>query len=201
MYTITKIFEDFNMYKETERQIKDVCLAMFRKDFVGIFHGSISKKLEFNKFVINKKDAIFDDIDKNSLIELYFHKDYRWNDASIDAEIHLNIYQNIHEAKYIAYTMPPYVMAYSLKHNKIIPQDYFGQKLFGEIDIYDPLDYNDWYERADTEIFRYLKESKKSIIVIKGYGVYAYDRDIFQLVKKIAILNKSCNLLLLSNLT
>lgn len=189
------------MDKHIIKQIRDLSLAMFRKDFVGIFHGSISTKVEFNKFIINKKDAIFDDITEKSLIELYFHKDYRWNEASIDSEIHLNIYQNIHEAKYILYAMPPYIMAYALKHNKIIPQDYFGKKMFGEIDVYDPLDYSDWYERADTEIFRHLKDTKKSLMVIKGYGVYAYDRDIHQLVKKVAVLNKSCNLLLLSNLT
>jgi L-fuculose-phosphate aldolase len=97
--------------------------------------------------------------------------------------------------------MPPYVMAYSLKHDKIVPKDYFGKQVLGEIEIYDPLDYSDWYERADTEIFRYMKDNKKSIMVIKGYGVYAYDRDIYQLAKKIAVLNKSCNILLLSNMT
>jgi L-fuculose-phosphate aldolase len=189
---------DNSKYSELTKDIKDISLAMFRKDYMGIFHGSISSKIEENQFLINKKDAIFDDLKDNHLIQLYFHKDYRWKDASLDADIHMSIYENIHEAKYIAYTMPPNVMAWCHNHDTIEPIDYFGETSFGVIDVYNPKDFSNWYDRSHIEITNYMKKNKKDIVVIKGYGIYAYDRDIYQLSKKIALLSKSCQILLLS---
>jgi L-fuculose-phosphate aldolase len=172
---------------------------MFRKDFIGIFHGSLSARIEQNKFFINKKDTIFDDVKDDDFLELYSKKDYRWHEASLDAEIHLNIYQHINEAKYICYAMPPFLTAYSLVHNEIIPQDYFGSIEFNTIEIYDPKQFDDWYERADIEIYRYMMEKKTNIMVIKGYGMYVYDRDMLQLAKTIALLENSCKLLYYSH--
>jgi DNA gyrase subunit B len=82
-------------------ELKAVSLSMFRKDFLGIFHGSISAKIENNIFVINKSDSIFDELVDEDFVELYDKKDYRWNCASQDADIHLHIYKNISEAKYV----------------------------------------------------------------------------------------------------
>jgi len=175
--------------------LKHISLSMFRKDFIGIFHGSLSARVEQNKFLVNKKDTIFDDVRDEDFIELLSKKDYRWKEASLDAEIHLNIYQNINEAKYICYAMPPFLVAYSLVNETITPQDYFGAMKFGSIPIYDPKQFEDWYERADIEIYRYMKEHKTNLMVIKGYGLYVYDRDILQLAKAIALLENSCKLL------
>lgn len=172
---------------------------MFRKDFIGIFHGSLSARIEQNKFFINKKDTIFDDVKNDDFIELNSNKDYRWKEASLDSDIHLHIYQNINEAKYICYAMPPFLTAYSLVHNKIKPKDYFGATKFGSIKVYDPKQFEDWYERADIEIYRHMIEKKTNIVVIKGYGVYAYDRDMLQLAKTIALLENSCKLLYYSH--
>jgi L-fuculose-phosphate aldolase len=194
---------DSMKYSELKRDIKNISLAMFRKDYMGIFHGSISSKIEENQFLINKKHAIFDDLKEEHLIKLYFHKDYRWKDASLDASIHMSIYDNIHEAKYIAYTMPPTVMAWCEYNDYIKPIDYFGQSLLGleGIKIYSPKEFSDWYDRSPVEITNYLKKNKTDIVVIKGYGIYAYDRDIYELSKKIAVISKSCQILLLSRQT
>lgn len=179
-------------------EMKSTSLSMFRKNFFGIFHGSISARVEQNKFIINKKSAIFDNMQNDDFVELYSKKDYRWNDASIDAEIHLGIYKNISEAKYICYTMPHFTVAYSINHNTIIPKDYFGLMELGKINIYDPKQFDDWYERADTEIYRYLEEKNTNLIVIKGYGAFAYERDMQKLAKNIALLENSCKILLLA---
>lgn len=179
--------------------LKNISLSMFRKDFIGIFHGALSARVEQNRFIINKKDTIFDDVKKSDFIELYSKKDYRWNEASLDADIHLNIYKNINEAKYICYAMPPFTTSYSLVHEDISPKDYFGAMGLGTIEVYDPKQFEDWYERAEIEIYRYLKEKSTNIMVIKGYGIYAYDRDIHQLAKKIALLENSCKLLYYSS--
>ena len=180
--------------------IKNVSLSMFRKDFIGVFHGSMSAKTEDNKFIINKKDTIFDEITSQELIELHYNVDYRWNDASMDSHIHLNIYKNIPEAKYICYTMPPYTTAYALTQDLIVPRDYFGKTLFKSIEVFDPKSLDDWYDRAEVEIYRNLQERRSSMLIIKGYGVYTFDRDIYQMAKKVAIVENSCKLLYLSSL-
>ncbi|MDY0120306.1 MAG: class II aldolase and adducin N-terminal domain-containing protein [Sulfurimonas sp.] len=182
-----------------KEQLASLALSMFRKDFFGIYHGSISAKTETNRFVINTKEAVFDALNNQSLIELYYKKDYRWNQASMDAKIHYSIYSQITEAKYICFTMPPFTTAYSLDHNVIAPKDYFGYKELGSIEIFDPREFDDWYDRAQSEITYYFQTQKTNIVVIKGYGVYAFNRDLHEMAKKLAILEKSCRLLMLDD--
>ncbi|PID48097.1 MAG: hypothetical protein CR967_01445 [Proteobacteria bacterium] len=181
--------------KNIARDISSISLSMFRKNFLGIFHGSISARVEHNKFLINKSDAIFDRLEYDGLIELGSKKDYRWHEASIDAHIHFNIYKNISEAKFICYAMPPFITAYIMSHDVVTPRDYFGSQKFGTMEVYDPKNFDDWYERADVEIPRYMKEKKTNTMVIRGYGIYTYDRNIHEIAKSVAILENSCRLL------
>ncbi|MBR8462700.1 class II aldolase and adducin N-terminal domain-containing protein [Campylobacter sp. faydin G-24] len=185
--------------KHSINELKKISLSMFRKNFFGVFHGSISARNGRNQFIINRQNAIFDDLRDDDLVLLFSKKDYRWNDASLDADIHLNIYKNINEAKFICYAIPPYTTAYAMKHQSITPKDYFGYTRFGEISVYDPKQFEDWYERAETEIYRYMIEKNTNIIIIKGYGIYAFARTSQQLAKEIAILENSCKLLHLVN--
>ena len=180
-------------------EIKTISLSMFRKNFFGVFHGSISARVEKNQFIINKQNAIFDNLKDDNLTLLSSKKDYRWNEASLDADIHLNIYKNINEARFVCYAMPPYATAYAMKHEKIVPKDYFGYMRFNEILVYDPKQYDDWYERAETEIYRYMLEKNTNIIIVKGYGIYAYSRSPQLLAKEIALLENSCKLLHLTS--
>jgi len=180
-----------------KKTLASLALSMFRKDFFGIYHGSISAKTETNRFIINTKEAVFDALDNDNLIQLYFKKDYRWNQASIDATIHHSIYSQISEAKFICFSMPPFTTAYSLEHDTIIPKDYFGFKEIGSIEIFDPKNFENWYDRAESEITYHLQTNKTNIIVIRGYGVYAYSRDIHEMAKRLSILEKSCRLLML----
>jgi len=187
-----------------DKQIADglsrISLSLFRKNFFGIYHGSISKKITHTNFIINKKDAIFDKINVNSLCELGMNEtDYSWSVASLEAPLHNSIYNQVHEAKYIACGMPPYTTAYSLEHNSIELEDYFGKTMFGTINVHNPGDFDTWYNRNIFEVPTLLKESKNHLIVIRGVGVYVYDRDINELIKKIAVLENSCRLLFLKS--
>jgi L-fuculose-phosphate aldolase len=182
--------------KNTMQLLSDLSFSMFSKNFFGIYHGSLSAKLDQSNFMINTKDAVFDNINENSFCSLNMNKqDFRWNIASIEAHIHSTIYTNIHEAKYIAFGMPIYTTAYSLVNDNIIFEDYFGKTMFNKISIYDPGDFSTWYKRNALEITKYLKTSPNNMMIIKGVGTYIYDRDIHELVKKIAILENSCRLL------
>ena len=182
-------------------EIKHISLSMFNKNFFGVYQGSISARVSKNTFLINKKSIILDEVTRDSLIRLdCLKKDYRWNTASSDAEIHEHIYRAISSAKYISYTMPPYATAYSLKHTKVSPQDYFGKKILGDILVYDPKNLNDWLDRAPYEIPKFFQNSNKQMLLIKGFGLITYERDITEMAKKISILENSCRLLVLSAL-
>jgi len=183
--------------KHLNQQLSSFALSMFRKDFYGIYHGALSAKTESNRFIINTKEAIFDAIDEDDMLELYFAKDYRWNDASVDAGIHKGIYKQITDAKFITFSMPPFTTAYSIDHNLITPKDFFGNQELGQITIYDPKNFDDWYDRASSEIPQYFLSHKTNIMVIRGYGVYAYNRNLHEMAKQLAILEKSCRLLML----
>jgi len=184
-----------NMEKYLINELKDASHSMFIKNFMGIFHGSISVKVEENRFIINTKDAVFDKLRDEDFTVLLDKKDYRWSDASIDAEIHLKIYQNISDAKYISYTMPPFITAYSMTNSHFKPKDYFGSMMIGDLEIYDPKDFETWYPRAFDEVYKQMQKSKKNMLMIKGYGLYTYNRDLKTMIKKIAILENSCRLL------
>ncbi|MFA7084852.1 MAG: class II aldolase and adducin N-terminal domain-containing protein [Arcobacteraceae bacterium] len=182
--------------KKTVTLLSDLSLTMFRKNFFGIYHGAISAKLDHSTFLINTADAIFDKMTEKHFCELnIYQKDYRWNIASIESHIHASIYTHIHEAKYVAFGMPSYTTAYTLENDTIIFNDYFGKTTFGEVNIVDPGPYSTWYDRNALEITKYLKEIDSHVMVIKGIGVYVYDRDIHELIKKVAILENSCRLL------
>lgn len=182
--------------QDTIKLLSELSLSMFTKNFFGIYQGAISAKLDFDHFVINSKDAVFDNLDEKSFCTLNMNKvDYRWNIASLDSYTHSTIYTNIHEAKYIAFGMPIYTTAYTLEHNNMTFEDFFGKTTFGSLEVYDPGDFNTWYQRNALEVTKYLKESENSIMIIKGIGTYVYDRDVHELVKKIAILENSCRLL------
>ena len=179
--------------------IKHVSLSLFNKNFFSVYHDSISGRISSSAFVINSQDTILDELTEDSLVKLDCQKrDYRWSLANSDAHIHELIYKTIPNAKYVSYTMPPYATAFSLKHGKVSPQDYYGKKVLGEVIVYDPKNIEDWIERAPYEIHQFFQKNDTHLLLIRGFGVICYDRDIIEMAKKISILENSCRLLALS---
>ncbi|WP_205589491.1 MULTISPECIES: class II aldolase and adducin N-terminal domain-containing protein [Helicobacter] len=183
------------------KQLHKMSLSMFRQGLFGIFKGSISARVSARRFVINKRDAILDNLDADSLVVCQDIPDYRWQEASNDTPIHARIYQHFDEARFIAYARPPYAIAYSLTHTHLIPLDYLGCAFLGQkIEIYDPKNYKDWQGRAATDILRYLQESAQPYIFIRGCGVVAYHRELHGLLRIFDLLEGSCQILQLSNM-
>ena len=50
--------------QNTIQLLSDLSFSMFSKNFFGIYHGSLSAKLDQHNFMINTKDAVFDNIDE-----------------------------------------------------------------------------------------------------------------------------------------
>jgi L-fuculose-phosphate aldolase len=187
------------MDKHLIEEIQHISLSLFNKDFFSVYHGSLSARVSANEFIITSKETILDEVSEDSLVKLDCHKrDYRWSMANSDVHIHERIYENIPNAKYISYTMPPYATAYALRHAKVSPADFYGQKILGDIMVYDPKNIEDWLERAPHEIAKFFQNHNTHLLLIKGFGLISYDRDIREMAKKISILENSCRLLALS---
>ncbi len=184
------------------KELQHISHSMFSKNYFGVFHGSISAKVDLNAFVINKKEIILDEVTDNGFIRLTCNtrKDYRWKEASPDSEIHLEIYKTLPSAKYISYTMPPYATAYSFDHSLVIPKDYYGYTILKEVHVYDPQNFDDWESRAPYEIAQYFQENRNHLLLIRGFGLISYDRDLTEMVKKVAILENSCRLLTINKM-
>ena len=188
---------DVHLFKE----LKQISRSMFAKNYFGVFHGSISAKVAVNSFVINRKETFLDEIDEEQFIQLTcdVRKDYRWKDASVDVNIHKAIYANLPQAKYISYTMPPYATAFTFDHSLVVPEDYYGQTILKEIPVYDPKNFDDWEARAPQEISDFFQNTNSHLLLIKGFGLISYDRDLNEMVKKVAILENSCRLLTINS--
>ena len=184
------------------KELQHISHSMFSKNYFGVFHGSISAKVDLSAFMINKKEVILDEVTDNGFIRLTCNtrKDYRWKEASPDSEIHLEIYKTLPSAKYISYTMPPYATAYSFDHSLVIPKDYYGYSILKEVHVYDPQNFDDWEERAPYEIAQYFQQNKNHLLLIRGFGLISYDRDLTEMVKKVAILENSCRLLTINKM-
>jgi len=183
------------------QELKRISHSMFSKNYFGVFHGSISAKVDITAFIINRKETILDKVNEGQFIKLTCEakKDYRWKDASVDANIHQAIYASLPSAKYISYSMPPYTTAYSLDHSLVVPQDYYGQTILKEVPVYDPKNFNDWEARAPQEISDFFINNKTHLLLIKGFGLISYDRNLTEMVKKVAILENSCRLMTINS--
>jgi len=181
--------------KYLKEKLEKVACSLYDKDLLGIHLGSISFRSESAKFVINKREAFFNQLDSDSMIELHFQTDYRYNQASKDATIHQQIYHNFLDAKFVLFVSSAAIITYTLKHDILYPKDFFAKSEFGILEIYDIGDTKSWKQRKNGEIMNYFKEQDKKIMLIRGYGVYIYGRDIYEMVRKIEILERSCKVL------
>lgn len=186
--------------QHAKNELKNISASMFKKNFFGLFSGSISMKIEHNKFIINRAQAVFDRLSDDDFVLLSGSKDYRWKDASSNADVHFGIFKSIIEAKYCAFCVPPYLCAYSLEHKNFEPQDYLGKTLIDNIFVYDGGRFEDWGERAPSEIPRYMLEKNTNIMLVRARGIYVYSRDLHELVKIVSIMEHSCKLLSLAKM-
>ena len=180
--------------------IHRVAQVMFDESYLGIHHGSLSARLDHASFVINRREAMFGALGEEDWIGLECGvEDYRRASASIDAPIHEAIYRRMPQAKFVAHTVPPYVGAWALEHDRLTPRDYFGATLLGEVEVYDPGAFEDWHRRAPSEIAEYLGARERSIMVIRGYGVYVLGRDAAAMAKRVAVLEASARWVMLAS--
>lgn len=170
--------------------------VLYDRNFIGLYHGAISARNTEQSFIINSKNAFLNSLTKENLIELDFNPSKVWENANNQANIHAKIYNKIHSAKFISSIFATSIITASLVFDEIEPIDYFGQELYKKIPIYDPKSFRDWDTRAPHELSQYFKNSQEQIAIVKGVGLYCVNRDLDNMIRNIAVINKACEVLL-----
>ena len=180
------------MKEEIKNEYKKILNLLRNKGMFHIYQTSFSIRTENDKFIINKKDALF--ADNEMFIEVHYKEDLSWQIASDDVDIHSFIYQKVSHAKCIAHIFPINLVTYSLYHSQFRPIDFFGQTIIGKKKIFEIKNKNYHIEEVSNIIQKEIINN--DIIIIKGYGAYIFDRDVKDLAKKASILENSSQILL-----
>ncbi len=174
------------------RRIGDM---MFISGLVDASSGNMSFKTKDGIWITKTGRSLYQ-LRGKDIVKVGFKKDVRWNSASSEIEIHINIYKNIEQAEAIVHAHCPYTIALSLKQSRILPKDYEGSLFLKEVDILS-IPYNNW-QIAKEEIPQYFKDNpKKQIVVAKGHGVFAYSQTLFGAYQLISALESSSKVIAL----
>ena len=170
-------------------EYKLISQVLYKRNMLNIGLGSVSLKLEDDKMIINKKNKTFLEDDFFTIVHIN-KKELSWNEASEDIKIHAKIYKTISYAKTILNVFPVNTISYSLNHTFFKPIDLQGKKILEKVKIVDMEN----EENIDFIVTKNLKE--RSILIIRGYGVFIIARDIKDALKKAIILENSTTILL-----
>jgi L-fuculose-phosphate aldolase len=167
---------------------------LFLMGLVDASSGNMSSKVKDEVWITKTGRSLFG-LRSKDIVKIGLEKDVRWNAASSETEVHINIYKKIDEAKAILHAHSPYTVALSLNNSKITPKDHEGRLFLKQVDV---LDIKNWDE-AKYAIAQYFFESKKHIVVAKGHGVFAISDDLFNALKLISALEFSSKIITLEN--
>ena len=166
---------------------------LFLSNLVDASSGNMSAKIKDGIWITKTGKSLYG-LRGKDIVKIGLERDVRWNAASSEVDIHINIYKNIECAKAIVHAHCPYSVALSLKQNRIKPVDYEGGLFLKEVDVID-IPYNNW-QLAKNEIPSYFKDNpKKNIVIAKGHGAFAYSETLFGAAQIISALENSSKIL------
>ncbi len=90
--------------------------------------------------------------------------------TSLDAPLHIRVYQNNSKARAVTHSHCPHAVAMTLKGNDFVPVDFEGQYYFPVVPVVS-IPYDNYVEQAPAAIAKVLKDHK--VAIVKGHGVYA----------------------------
>ena len=90
--------------------------------------------------------------------------------ASLDAPLHVAIYQKNPDIGAVLHSHGPYSVAMTMNGEDFIPQDFEGQLYFKKIPVID-LPYDQYVSTAAEAVSEILKEHP--VTIVRGHGVYA----------------------------
>ncbi len=172
-------------------EFKKVGDMMFLMGLVGASSGNMSARVKDGVWITKTGKSLFG-LRSKDIVKIGFEKDVRWNTASSEVKLHMNIYKNVEQANAIVHAHSPYTTALSMKYSQIIPIDYEGKLLLKEVCV---LDIENWENAKDAIAEFFLNNLKTNIAVAKGHGVFAYSDSLFNAFKYISSLEFSSKII------
>jgi len=90
--------------------------------------------------------------------------------ASLDAPLHIQVYQNNPQTKAVIHSHGPHAVAMTLNGDDFVPVDFEGQYYFPVVPVIS-IPYDDYVEQAPAAIAKVLKDNK--VAIVRGHGIYA----------------------------
>ena len=91
------------------------------------------------------------------------------NKASLDAPLHLKVYQKNPAAGAVLHSHGAYSVAMTMDGKDFIPEDFEGQLYFRKIPVIS-IPYDQYIDKAADAVSDVLREH--SVVVVRGHGVY-----------------------------
>lgn len=90
--------------------------------------------------------------------------------ASLDAPLHIAVYQQNSKARAVIHSHGPHAVAMSLNGEDFTPVDFEGQYYFPRVPVID-INYTDYLTLSPTSVAASLVDHK--VVIVRGHGVYA----------------------------
>lgn len=90
--------------------------------------------------------------------------------ASLDASLHIAVYQHNPQARVLLHSHGPYSVALTLDGEDFKPVDFEGQYYFSRVPVLN-IEYQDYLLESPARVAHALAENK--IAIVRGHGVYA----------------------------
>ena len=167
---------------------------LFLSHLVDASSGNMSALTKDGIWITKTGRSLFN-LRMKDIVKIGFERDIRWNAASSEVEIHVNIYKTIDSAKAIIHAHPTNAIILSLKgYKSFTPIDYEGSLFLKNIDIID-IPFNNW-QLAKEEIPQYFKDTNKKVVIAKGHGVFAISDTLFGALQLVSALENSARIFL-----
>ncbi|OGS44837.1 MAG: hypothetical protein A2539_03670 [Elusimicrobia bacterium RIFOXYD2_FULL_34_15] len=140
-----------------------------------------------NKIYITRHGARMGDLSFKDFIVVNLEDEKKDQNASVEVNVHREIYIANPDVKTIIHAHPPHAIALSLSFDKIIPIDVEGNHYLPEIPIV-----------AEVEkLPEYL--CKYKIVLVKGHGSFAAGKDFEEVYLYTSVCESASKILILNN--
>ena len=160
-------------------ELKQACKMLFKTRCFGVNYGCISAKINSDSFLISQKDLILNEPKDEDFCMLMSNKDLRWEQASEDAQIHFDIYSHHSEAKFVAFSRSPNLLAYMEGKDVLDFKNIYRKYTEEEVQIYKVEQRQDYILKLKNTAHLHFK---KRLLIIEGIGAYSYARSLDELV-------------------
>ncbi|AHF97052.1 class II aldolase/adducin family protein [Desulfurella sp.] len=173
-------------------EFKRIGDMLFLMGLVDASSGNMSAKVKDGIWITKTGKSLYG-LKSKDIVKIGFERDVRWNAASSEVELHVNIYKTIDKASAIVHAHSPYTVALSMVYSKIIPIDHEGKFFLKQVDV---LDIKNWDEAKDA-IAQHFNETENKIVIAKGHGVFAFSDNLFDALKLVSALEFSSKIIYL----